>query len=94
MVQCDEEQAHALGRTMAVLHDHAEGFVLPAGADLTVFDEPLFHDHYLLEGAVPMPDGNAEVVTRVARELPPYGSGRCTPGRARSCSTPTCTAAT
>ena len=29
--QCDEEQARALGRTMAALHDHAEGFTLPAG---------------------------------------------------------------
>ncbi len=30
--QCDAEQARALGRTMAALHDHAEGFTLPAGA--------------------------------------------------------------
>ena len=29
--ECDEEQALALGRTMALLHDHAEGFALPAG---------------------------------------------------------------
>ena len=60
--QCDEEQARALGRTMAVLHDHAEGFALPPGAHLTVFDEPLCHDRNLLEGAVPMPRGQAEVV--------------------------------
>ncbi len=60
--QCDEEQAHALGRTMAALHDHAEGFALPAGAHLTLFDEPLFHDRSLLEGAVPMPDDHAAVV--------------------------------
>jgi len=61
--QCDEEQAHALGRTMAALHDHAEGFVLPQGARLTLFDEPLCHDHSLLEGSVPMPAAHAEVVT-------------------------------
>jgi len=61
--QCDEEQAHALGRTMAMLHDHAEGFALPPGASLTLFDEPLFHDRSLLEGAVPMPDGALDVVT-------------------------------
>lgn len=60
--QCDEEQARALGRTMAVLHDHAEGFTLPPGAHLTLFDEPLFHDRSLLEGAVPMRRGHAEVV--------------------------------
>jgi Ser/Thr protein kinase RdoA (MazF antagonist) len=60
--QCDVAQARALGRTMAALHDHAEGFTLPAGAHLTLFDEPLFHDHNLLEGAVPMPEGHAEVV--------------------------------
>jgi Ser/Thr protein kinase RdoA (MazF antagonist) len=60
--ECDEEQARALGRTMAVLHGHAEGFALPPGAHLTVFDEPLCHDRSLLEGAVPMPPGHAEVV--------------------------------
>lgn len=60
--ECDTEQALALGRTMAALHDHAEGFTLPAGAHLTLFDEPLFHDHSLLGGAVPMPEGHAAVV--------------------------------
>ena len=60
--ECDEKQARALGRTMAALHDHAEGFTLPAGAHLTLFDEPLFHDQSLLEGAVPMPEGHAAVV--------------------------------
>ncbi len=62
--QCDEEQAQALGRTMAALHDHAEGFVLPPGAHLTVFDEPLCHDENLLEGEVPMPPGHAEVLSQ------------------------------
>jgi Ser/Thr protein kinase RdoA (MazF antagonist) len=61
--ECDEQQAFALGRTMAVLHDHAEGFVLPAGADLPLFDEPLFHDRNLLLDPVPMPGGHAEVIT-------------------------------
>jgi Ser/Thr protein kinase RdoA (MazF antagonist) len=60
--ECDEEQGRALGRTMAALHDHAEGFTLPAEAHLTTFDEPLFHDHSLLEGAVPMTDEQAAVV--------------------------------
>ena len=61
--ECDEEQAFALGRTMAVLHDHAEGFELPAGADLPLFDEPLFHDRNLLLDPVPLPGGHAEVIT-------------------------------
>ncbi len=60
--QCDEEQARALGRTMAALHDHAEGFSLPPGAHLTVFDEPLCHDESRLEGAAPMSRGHAEVL--------------------------------
>jgi Ser/Thr protein kinase RdoA (MazF antagonist) len=47
---CDEEQAAALGRTMARLHAHAEAFVLPPGAALPVFDEPLFGDVDLLTG--------------------------------------------
>jgi Ser/Thr protein kinase RdoA (MazF antagonist) len=54
--ECDEEQAHALGRTMATLHDHAEGFVLPPGGTLPLFDEPLFHDRNLLGDAVLPPD--------------------------------------
>ncbi len=61
--QCDADQALALGRTMAVLHHHAEGFTVPPGAHLTLFDEPLCHDENLLEGAVPMPQGHAEVVS-------------------------------
>ena len=60
--QLDEEQARVLGRTMAVLHDHAERFRLPPGALLTVFDEPLCHDENRLEGAVRMPRSHAEVV--------------------------------
>ena len=61
--QCDAHQALALGRTMAVLHHHADGFTVPPGAHLTLFDEPLCHDENLLEGAVPMPQGHAEVVS-------------------------------
>jgi Ser/Thr protein kinase RdoA (MazF antagonist) len=62
--QCDEEQAAALGRTMAALHDHAEGFTLPPGCGLTLFDEPLFHDSSLLldPAATGMPAASLEVV--------------------------------
>jgi Ser/Thr protein kinase RdoA (MazF antagonist) len=45
---CDEEQSAALGRVMAQLHDHAEGFTLPEGARLPVFDDPLFGDNDLV----------------------------------------------
>jgi Ser/Thr protein kinase RdoA (MazF antagonist) len=44
----DDEQARALGRAMALLHDHAEGFHLPDRADLPVFDTPLFGDEDLV----------------------------------------------
>ena len=78
--ECDEQQAHALGRTMAALHDHAEGFVLPPGAHLTAFDEPLLHDRSLLEGAVPMRVGHAGVVAeslaRCRRAFEEVGAGQ------------------
>jgi Ser/Thr protein kinase RdoA (MazF antagonist) len=48
--ECDEVQAHALGRVMATLHQHAREVVLPAGAALPVFDEPLFGDDNRLDG--------------------------------------------
>ena len=44
----DQEQARALGRAMALLHDHASGFDLPAGAELPLFDTPLFGDEDLV----------------------------------------------
>ena len=78
--ECDAGQALALGRTMAVLHDHAEGFTLPAGAHLTVFDEPLMHDRSLLEGAVPLRPGHAEVLAesleRCRRAFDEVGAGQ------------------
>ena len=92
--QCDEEQALALGRTMAVLHDHAEGFTLPPGAHLTLFDEPLCHDREPARGRGADAAGPCRGGGRVARACAGAGSTRCTPGSARSCCTPTCTAAT
>ena len=65
---CDEEQAAALGRTMARLHDHAEGFTLPLGADLPVFDEPLFGDADLLTGRPGLGVGEATVLTSAIAE--------------------------
>jgi Ser/Thr protein kinase RdoA (MazF antagonist) len=64
VVVCDEEQAHALGAAMALLHEHAEGFVLPPGAGLPVFDTALFGDEDLVSGHPDLPPGGAEVVSR------------------------------
>jgi Ser/Thr protein kinase RdoA (MazF antagonist) len=48
--ECDADQARALGRAMATLHEHARGLRLPPGAELPRFVEPLFGDANLLEG--------------------------------------------
>ena len=92
--QCDAEQARALGRTMAALHDHAEGFTLPAGAA----------PHPLRRAALPRRAACSRAPCRCPRATPRWwrsrsraagaGSTRCSPGSARSCCTPTCTAAT
>ena len=60
--QCDPEQAHALGRAMDSLHAHARTVVLPEGAGLPAFDEPLFGDRNLLEGSLLLDDAGREVV--------------------------------
>ena len=65
---CDEEQAAALGETMARLHDHAEGFVLPPGADLPVFDEPLFGDEDLISRRHELTKADAAVLRDAMRE--------------------------
>lgn len=59
---CDEEVGRALGVAMARLHDHAEGFALPAGGALPVYDSPLFGDEDLVSGHPDLPPGGAEVV--------------------------------
>ncbi len=59
---CDAEQARALGAAMATLHDHAEGFAIPAGGALPVYDTPLFGDEDLLSDHPDLPPGMAEVV--------------------------------
>lgn len=66
---CDEEQGRALGVAMARLHDHAEGFVLPAGGGLPVFDDPLFGDDDLLSGHPDLPPGGAEVVAAAFADI-------------------------
>ncbi|HET7761147.1 MAG TPA: phosphotransferase [Phycicoccus sp.] len=66
--QCDARTARALGRVMAALHEHAEGFALPEGTELPRFDEPLFGDENRLEGAGALgADGRAVVDEAFAR---------------------------
>ena len=62
VVTCDEEVGRALGVAMARLHDHAEGFALPPGGALPVYDSPLFGDEDLVSGHAGLPPGGAEVV--------------------------------
>ncbi len=63
--QCDDVQARALGRVMATLHGHARGFDMPPGAELPVFDEPLFGDQNLLEDS-PLLDADGRAVLEEA----------------------------
>ncbi len=60
--ECDAEQAHALGRVMATLHAHARGMVIPDGATLPAFDEPLFGDRDVLSGSDLLDDTGHAVV--------------------------------
>ena len=68
MGECDEEQAFALGATMAMLHEHAETFRLPDGATLPLFDEPLLGDENLLLEVLPLPARDAGVLTEALAE--------------------------
>ncbi|HET6968675.1 MAG TPA: phosphotransferase [Ornithinibacter sp.] len=66
---CDEEVGRALGVAMARLHDHAEGFALPAGGALPVYDSPLFGDEDLVSGHPDLPSGGAEVVAAAFADI-------------------------
>ncbi len=66
---CDAEQGRALGEAMALLHDHAEGFVLPSGGDLPVHDTPLLGDEDLLTGHPDLPPGGAQVIAAALEDL-------------------------
>ncbi|HSO65526.1 MAG TPA: phosphotransferase [Ornithinibacter sp.] len=65
---CDEEVGRALGTAMARLHDHAEGFAMPAGGALPEYASPLFGDEDLLSGHPDLPPGGAEVVAAAFAE--------------------------
>jgi Ser/Thr protein kinase RdoA (MazF antagonist) len=49
--ELDVPAARALGRAMATLHAQAEGWRVPEGGALPVFDEPLFGDGDVLDAA-------------------------------------------
>lgn len=58
----DTAIARELGRTMATLHDHAAGWRPPSGAELPVFDDPLFGDTDALTGTPLLSGPDAELV--------------------------------
>lgn len=64
----DAVAARALGRTMALLHQHAASWSPPAGSELPVFDEPLFGDEDLLGSARGL-SADARAVIDRAREV-------------------------
>jgi Ser/Thr protein kinase RdoA (MazF antagonist) len=66
---CDVEQGRALGEAMALLHDHAEGFVVPPGGALPVHDEPLCGDADHLRGHPDLPPGGAQVIAAALDDL-------------------------
>lgn len=60
----DAVTARALGRTMALLHEHAAGWAAPPEGELPVFDEPLFGDEDLLDAAPGLSAGARAVIDR------------------------------
>ena len=60
--QSDEEQARALGEAMARAARPRRGLRPAHGADLPLFDDPLFDDEDLLSGHPDLPPGGAAVV--------------------------------
>lgn len=60
----DAQVAYAMGRTTALLHEHARGWELPVGASLPVFDSPLFGDPDRLTSARELDAGQREVLRR------------------------------
>lgn len=66
---CDEVQGRALGEAMALLHEQAQGFVLPPGADLPVYDTPLLGDEDLLSGHDGLPSADRAVLAGALHDL-------------------------
>ncbi|MBR7742401.1 phosphotransferase [Phycicoccus sp. BSK3Z-2] len=64
---CDTEQAVALGRAMAALHEHAEGWTLPRGAALPSFTGPLLGDEDRLSDTSLLDTAGHDVVEEAMR---------------------------
>jgi Ser/Thr protein kinase RdoA (MazF antagonist) len=64
VAQPDVTVARELGRTMALLHRHAESWRIPAGAELPRFDTPLFGDVDLLGTAPGLSPVDRDVLDR------------------------------
>lgn len=60
----DVEVARAVGRTMALLHEHAATWEVPAGSGLPRFDTPLLGDPDRLAGAVELDESDRALVAR------------------------------
>ncbi|MCY7365361.1 MAG: phosphotransferase [Frankiaceae bacterium] len=67
-VDLSPEVAHALGRTMALLHRQAETWELPAGGEMPTFDTPLFGDDDLLADTPGLTTERREVLDRAREE--------------------------
>ncbi|MGA8044942.1 MAG: phosphotransferase [Dermatophilaceae bacterium] len=60
--ECDVIQAGALGRAMATMHAHAEGWPIPPGGRLTRFSDPYFGDDDRLSRAFPADSPPADLL--------------------------------
>ncbi len=60
------EWAHSLGRAMATLHRQSAAWTLPTGAELPLFDTPLFGDEDALTPAAASVPGAAAVVAEAS----------------------------
>jgi Ser/Thr protein kinase RdoA (MazF antagonist) len=67
--ELDAAASRELGRTMALLHQHARDWTLPPGASLPRFDTPLFGDEDLLVGSASGLQPEERAVLQRAREV-------------------------
>jgi Ser/Thr protein kinase RdoA (MazF antagonist) len=64
VVDIDVVVAPELGRTMALLHQQADGWAMPPGAEMPRFDTPLFGDRDLLSSAPGLSSADRAVLDR------------------------------
>lgn len=68
VAETDAAVAQELGRTMALLHQHAEHWSLPPGTAMQRFDTPMFGDEDLLSPAPGMSAGQRDVLDRARQQ--------------------------